>query len=132
MIDSVKGLPPAAEKGCRLTALVDSGGLAEVDLSEKEPNFTRRRRLNERRLKSSPVLQENFNAFAADYRHCKKKKPENSTVTDTDDQAQLATSSEVKKSKGELGNVLFTWIDIVDRPEKGNGRCGGDLSEFFQ
>lgn len=102
MIDNVKGLPPVAEKGCRLTALVDSGGLAEVDLSEKEPNFTRRRRLNERRLKSSPDLPENFNVFAADYRHYKKKKPENSTVTDTDDQVQLATSSEVKKVRESL------------------------------
>lgn len=102
MIDSVKGLPPVAEKGCRLTVLVDSGGLAEVDLSEKEPNFTRRRRLNERRLKSSPDLPENFNVFAADYRHYKKKKPENSTVTDTDDQVQLATSSEVKKVRESL------------------------------
>lgn len=102
MIDSVKGLPPVAEKGCRLTALVDSGGLAEVDLSEKEPNFTRRRRLNERRLKSSPELPENFDVFAADYRHYKKKKPENSTVTNTDDQVQLATSSEVKKVRESL------------------------------
>ncbi|KAK4734678.1 hypothetical protein R3W88_008939 [Solanum pinnatisectum] len=102
MIDNVKGLPPVAEKGCRLTALVDSGGLAEVDLSEKEPNFTRRRRLNERQLKSSPELPENFNVFASDYRHYKKKKPENSTVTDTDDQVQLATSSEVKKVRESL------------------------------
>ena len=74
MIDNVKGMPPATEKGCRLTALIDSGGLAEVDLSEKEQNSTRRRRLDERLLKSTTELPENFDVFADDYRHCKRKK----------------------------------------------------------
>ncbi|XP_015068293.1 protein phosphatase 2C 51-like [Solanum pennellii] len=100
MIDNVKGMPPANEKGCRLTALIDSGGLAEVDLTEKEQNSTRRRRLDGRLLKSTTELPENFNVFADDYRHCKKKK---STVTDTDDhQVQLALSSEVKKVRESL------------------------------
>ncbi|MCD9558683.1 hypothetical protein HAX54_016217 [Datura stramonium] len=107
MIDNLKGMPPAAEKGCRLTALMESGGLAEVDLSEKQPNFTRRRRLNVRRLKTlcstPPELPENFHVFAD--RHYKKKKPDNNTVTDnfvSDDQVQLGSSSEVKKVSESL------------------------------
>ncbi|TMW92796.1 hypothetical protein EJD97_012557 [Solanum chilense] len=100
MIDNVKGMPPATEKGCRLTALIDSGGLAEVDLSEKEQNSTRRRRLDERLLKSTTELPGNFNVFADDYRHCKRKK---STVNDSDDhRVHLALSSEVKKVRESL------------------------------
>lgn len=113
MIDNLKGMPPAAEKGCWLTALMESGGLAEVDLSEKQPNFTRRRRLNVRRLKTlcgtPPELPENFHIFADGCRYYKKKKPVNNTVTDgftTDDQVQLGTSSEVKKVSESLVTCL--------------------------
>lgn len=103
MIDNLKGMPPATEKGCRLTALMESGVLAEVDLShEKQPNFTRRRRLNVRRLEPPPELSENFNDFAADYQHYKKKKSE----TDTDEQVQVGTPGEVKKVRESLVTCL--------------------------
>ncbi|XP_055826099.1 protein phosphatase 2C 51-like [Solanum dulcamara] len=103
MIDNLKGMPPATEKGCRLTALMESGGLAEVDLShEKQPNFTGRRRLNVRRLEPPPELPENFNDFAADYGHYKKKKAE----SDTDEQVQVGTSGEVKKVRESLVTCL--------------------------
>ncbi|KAM3319844.1 protein phosphatase 2C 51 [Capsicum chacoense] len=90
MIDNVNTVPPVTEKGCRITALMESGGVTEVDLTgDNQPNFTRRRK-----------LQENFNVFADDYRYNKKKKPENSSVSGgfiINDQVQLGTTSEVKK-----------------------------------
>lgn len=116
MIDKLKGMQPATEKGCRLTALMESGGLPEVDLSEKQPNFTRRRRLSVR--KPSPELPENFNVFADYYNmHYKKKKPENNnTVTDTDELVQLGTSGEVKKVRE---NLVTCWshgsISLIGR-----------------
>lgn len=90
MIDNVNSVPPVTEKGCRITALMESGGVTEVDRTgDNQPNFTRRRK-----------LQENFNVFADDYRYNKKKKPENSSVSGgfiINDQVQLGTTSEVKK-----------------------------------
>ncbi|CAN4085758.1 unnamed protein product [Withania somnifera] len=95
-------MTPAAENGCRLTALMESGGVAEVDLTDKQlPNFTRPRRLNVR----PPESPENFNLFTGDYRYHKKKNPENNTATGgciTDEQVQLGTSNEVKKVRENL------------------------------
>ncbi|XP_060203825.1 protein phosphatase 2C 51-like [Lycium barbarum] len=88
MIDNIKSMAPATEKGCRFTALMESSGLAEVDLNKKRQNLTRRKRLHVRRLNllcSTPYY--------------KKKNTDNiNTVTDgfvTDNQVQLGTSSEV-------------------------------------
>ncbi|CAN4087614.1 unnamed protein product [Withania somnifera] len=82
-------MSPAAENGCRLTALMESG----------DPNFSRRRRLNVRPSESP----ENLNVFGGDCRYNKKKKPENNTLTSgfitDDDQVQLGASSEVKKAR---------------------------------
>ncbi|XP_009771243.1 protein phosphatase 2C 51 [Nicotiana tabacum] len=106
MIDNLKDTSPAAERGCRLTALMESGGIAKVDLNEKHQNFARQKRLNVRRLKK---LSENFRFYAADYRYYKRKKPENNSVTDgviTVDQVQLGTtSSEVKTVRERLQRV---------------------------
>lgn len=104
--DNLKEPSPAAERGCRLTALMESGGIAKVDLNEKHQNFARQKRLNVRRLKK---LSENFRFYAADYRYYKRKKPENNSVTDgviTVDQVQLGTtSSEVKTVRESLQRV---------------------------
>ncbi|XP_059304645.1 protein phosphatase 2C 51-like [Lycium ferocissimum] len=110
MIDNLKSMSPATEKGCRLAALMEPSGLADVDLNEKRQNLTRRKRLNVRRLNllcSTPYY--------------KKKKTDNiNTVTDgfvTDNQVQLGTSSEVIKKVRE--RLVTCWshgsISLIGR-----------------